>query len=1170
MAHPPPAVFGALPYRVKEAVAGRPVRQGGVHGETGLCWLAQDASLLIWKLDRGQQAHVTTLSLPEDASSGLLVELVPQASGRVTILAVVTGSHTLLVWPDAAQPFQSFREILQGYRPTALTASVLTAEDSAEGIVAVVGFQDGSLQRIETSNGISTLWSNMLDMTDSRKRRQGVLTLLGAALKTAYTETFSATVHRHVPCSGERVVAVAILPPSGATFGQRDILVLTADSLEQWKLLPRSGPEDHSERCEVSLTLGPVLQLTRLGVRLAGPQAMALPQGSKTHLAVLSLASRPGSSASPGAGEYVVMHFRLAPGLPPSLCQASLLPGCPAEAYEGIPSAPGGGHQLVLSSPAGGGAEALLLMRQPNGLVWIVGEGSRQSPVEASLVRSDGGTLGCCLSADGTAWLILDEAQGVLAVRLVASAAPSASARSAAAHRNTPLSDEARRQVYAELDDGLSQLAAGRHPKALGYTLEKLGAFACTGHENAVASYSCALINRLPKHWTAVEEAPAGLEAPPSSSTAQQLEYKLQQHNSLIDMLEAGDCLRCLHPTALRIVFENAEVCSALFAIRQLDNRLPHRLHPEQASTLFAYGEKCSWAELGKGIAGDSEGLAAAASSASVTVDRVNIFLTFRGEQPLHEAVAAAGERIQQSSSLFSQRDSWEVFYARPSLAVPLLFDSFQDVLSSGLRVTHQKACLAAVRQLLEAAEVALLHATDTREDLQRRFPRAAGQARGAGEPVAPWTAGADIRSGLQVLVDCCLERRPPVKQQRAVEQVAEVKGLLFSVGEKLLAAFAEAEAALAMHSSSGDPAGLRTLKEEYTTAKHEVLGALFEEAKWEAESKGVPYLDVALMRKVERLSEHHCSYPQLFDISELLGDCRRLHRHMETCGPPAEMTRYVIGRLYDEGRHAELLELPRQFDNTVLEFLTVYNYSDLLWKHEVRMRRYSEAGGTLERLASAHGGAPAPATLQDKRRLLSLEHLCHLATASPGLASVMPTEEMTAANNSYSELVLVDIQQLIGCGLKAPMSKAELVAAALEAGEESTEAYAWAMTVFAVAGREFMAEHEEQMKHSWLKTALATNWDEVLAARSTMTDEQWAANLCTTPLVQAIQQAYFQYGLEAQIPAQNMKDWLMSEPALSEATRQAALLAVDYALRHPGSPASGPAANVGVSAMEM
>lgn len=101
------------------------------------------------------------------------MELVPQPSGCVSVVVVSPAASSLIVWPDAAQPFQTLSQALQvgepvastnpanlllsppssihlrclspgpqGETPAALAAAALTADEgSAEGIIAVVGFQ---------------------------------------------------------------------------------------------------------------------------------------------------------------------------------------------------------------------------------------------------------------------------------------------------------------------------------------------------------------------------------------------------------------------------------------------------------------------------------------------------------------------------------------------------------------------------------------------------------------------------------------------------------------------------------------------------------------------------------------------------------------------------------------------------------------------------------------------------------------------------------------------------------------------------------------------------------------------------------------------------------------------------------------------------------------------
>lgn len=49
-------------------------------------------------------------------------------------------------------------------------------------------------------------------------------------------------------------------------------------------------------------------------------------------------------------------------------------------------------------------------------------------------------------------------------------------------------------------------------------------------------------------------------------------------------------------------------------------------------------------------------------------------------------------------------------------------------------------------------------------------------------------------------------------------------------------------------------------------------------------------------------------------------------------------------------------------------------------------------------------------------------------------------------------------------------MDKSDLVKAALDAGASYPEAYAYVLTIFAVAGPGFMLDNEDQMKSAWLQ----------------------------------------------------------------------------------------------------
>lgn len=74
-----------------------------------------------------------------------------------------------------------------------------------------------------------------------------------------------------------------------------------------------------------------------------------------------------------------------------------------------------------------------------------------------------------------------------------------------------------------------------------------------------------------------------------------------------------------------------------------------------------------------------------------------------------------------------------------------------------------------------------------------------------------------------QALLDCSLDRRPPLSAQRNREHVVEVRALLHQVAEQLLGACA---AALAAHRGAAPPAALQR---EYDSCKEQALGALLE-----------------------------------------------------------------------------------------------------------------------------------------------------------------------------------------------------------------------------------------------------------------------------------------------------------------------------------------------------
>lgn len=143
-----------------------------------------------------------------------------------------------------------------------------------------------------------------------------------------------------------------------------------------------------------------------------------------------------------------------------------------------------------------------------------------------------------------------------------------------------------------------------------------------------------------------------------------------------------------------------------------------------------------------------------------------------------------------------------------------------------------------------------------------------------------------------------------------------------------------------------------------------------------------------AQMRRVEGLAEAHAAYAQLVDISRLTGDTGQLYRQMEQLvddGLDQPFATYVFSRLLGEGRHAELLDLPSQFDAQLQQWLSNEADADgparlqLKWLHELRTASYSTASASLDRLVQTQQGGMQEGEVE---RLLALQKLSALVAA--------------------------------------------------------------------------------------------------------------------------------------------------------------------------------------------
>lgn len=86
--------------------------------------------------------------------------------------------------------------------------------------------------------------------------------------------------------------------------------------------------------------------------------------------------------------------------------------------------------------------------------------------------------------------------------------------------------------------------------------------------------------------------------------------------------------------------------------------------------------------------------------------------------------------------------------------------------------------------------------------------------------------------------------------------------------------------------------------------------------------------------------------------------------------------SRFVFDHCYQQGQYARLLRFGEEFGDEVAAYLEQHPL--LLWFHQLFLRRFSSAAGTLHTLAFSQKSAPP--NINHRRRLLHLAKLSALA----------------------------------------------------------------------------------------------------------------------------------------------------------------------------------------------
>lgn len=469
--------------------------------------------------------------------------------------------------------------------------------------------------------------------------------------------------------------------------------------------------------------------------------------------------------------------------------------------------------------------------------------------------------------------------------------------------------------VFSALDSAVQGvLSASEHQ------LNTLGALRGVGRANAICQYSAALCDALPKSGV--------------SSVGEQLQEKQGTHQLLLNCLGDAGALARLHPTCLRLVFEDGQLLAALQELRQLAAK-----QPESAAG------------------------------------------------PLHAVVLAAGQAAASAVAGSGDRAPLDLFYSYPLTTVPQFFAQVAAAAASlGKQPGRAAADQEAVAQLSRAVQAALGGAMQQRGHQQQWFGSALSTAV-AGMNSPEWIAGALVRSALKSLAEATcrlhalllLEAPPQVHQENRI--------LALELTDRLLNAWAAAVAAAAPGQQR------RQLHRAYSSVKGQLLGWLLQQAQGldlpqpEGESQ---------LRRVEGLAEAHAAYAQLVDISRITGGSEELYRQMEQLlgdGLDPPFSAYVFGRLLQEGRHAELLDLPPQFDAVLQHWLNDETCTDgparlqLRWLHELRTSSYAAASATLERLVESQQHDVDEEELERRMALQKLAGLAALGGMEIGAA---------------------------------------------------------------------------------------------------------------------------------------------------------------------------------------
>eukprot|EP00775_Hariotina_reticulata_P010954 gene10954-11108_t len=888
--------------------------------QRGYCWALHRQTLLLWKPEDGLQAAVRRLQLPHAPLGHAFVEVVAHEISTAVTVVLCTGSGQLFVWLDAnfpAPPYYEcpFTSASSSTAPDAVV-SAMTASSaySSSGLefAAIIATADASLHLCKGTQ--SLIFTRQFYKPAALANKQaGVLGSLVGALR----ETYSLAE----PLWFYNLQGVLL---DALEARQVSVLAFTASTTQQQPQLPvTAGPQagqgciyicsTYQSKADTSISEKHEYAVTCLALQ---KDVGVVPWHR------LSTAIGSGTQAPDAGAWHVVPHN--------SYSSCLLL-------------APGGDLiEWVLPPVAAPPAAA-----EPVPQLHLLGNNIYNMAIACTECSAAGNSIGVGLKGNtGGAWQLLNQQYGVL--ELAASnpdAEPQPSPglmRPSEVSAALDLLDRTVDIMYREYSAGYAYegLAEG-----LSVKLSKLGVFSTdSSGPQLLLGVSESLVDNLPKS--------GGSSGITSNSLRTALEIKQLRHDLLLAAYNIGDVLQQLQPQQCGLLFQHAEMLSAVLAVLDW-----------QRATEAA-------AAAADGTVTQTQATAAAAA------------IEAAGRE-------AAGSLAVGLDATGSSGITWEAFFSRPTASIPALFTVVASH-AAGVRRDlgvdeRSETSQYALQQLLGLAGVLKAVASGGQAKAAQLAAGIDAAVVRQGAAGLNWQAQDGAKEAWDELAEACLQLQKGLDVSErimlaGIAHLPAVQALLSCYKDSLAAAAGQHAAAL---------------QQEYQQLAVRHGAALLQDAQMELEimqrsgrldaadraltagegadepsKESIAMVQGALVWQLESLAWHHKCHELLYRTCELLrasklATNRPLLYNMqievkEAAGGvvgPGSFTFYVMERWRAAGDLSQLLQLGRQgFLQQLQQFLAPH--PSLLWMTQVQSGNLSKATKTLDAAASAEQAA--------------------------------------------------------------------------------------------------------------------------------------------------------------------------------------------------------------------